>query len=571
MKKTALPLRSWVSVLFALSLVSTPLFAAQVQPEILFTNAHVFTMDPKRPWAGNMALSGGRIVALDVDESEIDPEETKVIDLSGRFVLPGFHDAHIHPIDSGVDFLECPLYDVKNVEGLTDVVKKCSKKLKRGEWLRGSGWTQSIFSAPSAPHFKILDQISKDYPIYLMCGDGHSVWVNSKALSLAKIEASTPDPRDGKIVRDEHGQPTGLLIEGAMELVNQVMPARSKELKMAGLKIAIDLAHRFGITSFHDAYMNREFLEIYRELDQKGGLKIEMSGALYADSNRPVDQIQDFIRLKKEFESERIRLKTVKIFMDGVFEDKTAALLEPYLIPDSAGEMGSIQWDLEKLHSLGRLALQNGFNLHFHAIGDRAVREALNTVQDATLFSGRKIPGHRIAHLQLIHPSDWKRFGELGVFANFQPLWACRDVSITRFTEPYIGEERSKYIYPIGGVLNAGGELAFGSDWSVTTLNPFEAIQTAITRQDTDGSTDPNWTPEQRISLMDALKGYTVGGARVEQRENDFGSIEVGKLGNFIVLDRDLLRTPVNEISNIKVLRTYQRGEEVYRAKKSRR
>lgn len=539
--------------------------------DAVFVNARVSTLDSKLPKASNFAIKDGRIVFINVDEKTL-PKKTKRIDLGGKTVLPGIHDSHIHAIDSGVDLLECPLYDAKTLESLIESLHVCSKKIQvkpKSEWLRGSGWGLTLFNGSNVPHKKILDQITSDRPVYLMNADGHSVWLNSKALHLSGINRSTKDPRDGKIIRDEKGEPTGVLIEGAMELVHQKMPKRSASLKMKGLKKSIELAHQFGITSFHDAYLNREFLEIYRALEKQGGLNIEVSGGLYADSNLPLSQITDLVQLRQEFESDRIRLKTIKVFMDGVLEDQTAALLEPYLghenSPDPVAR-GSIQWDLDQLRELGKLAFKNQFNLHFHAIGDRAVREALNVVESARRESGKNILGHRISHLQLVDPSDWSRFKELGVFANFQPLWACRDVAITRFAEPFLGMARSKNIYPIGGIVSVGGELALGSDWAVTSLNPFEAVQTAITRQDIEETTDPNWTPDHRVTLEDALRGYTLGGARVENREDDFGSIEVGKLANFIVIDRDIFSIPVNEISKIRVLRTYQRGREVYRA-----
>lgn len=539
--------------------------------QTLYKNLRAYTLDPSHAWATRMLVRDGKIVAIDPPAETRYGAETRVVDLGGRFVLPGFHDAHTHPIDSGVDLLECPVYAYKTLSDVIARVKSCNLKMKDrplSEWLRGSGWTQFLFPT-GAPHRTTLDRITTKRPIYLMSGDGHSVWLNSRALALAQIDRNTKDPRDGKIVRDRDGTPTGVLMEGAMALVDAIMPERSMDLRIRGLKNAITLAHQYGITSFHDAYLTREHLEVYREMEKQGFLSVEMSGALYADSNLPVEQVEDLFKLKQEFETDQIRLKTVKIFMDGVIEDKTAALLEPYLNPGAppSSDRGEIQWDLNRLHEVARRAVVLGFNLHFHAIGDRAVREALNTIEDAEVISGVNVVGHRISHLQLVHPDDWKRFAKLGIFADFQPLWACRDVAIRQYTEPYIGPVRSKYLYPIGGVLNAGGEMAFGSDWSVTSMNPLSAIQTAITRMDPNGVTDSNWTPEHRIGLEAAIRGYTLGGARAEQREKDFGSLEVGKFANFVVLDHDLFRIPVREISRTKVLSTYRRGQLLYQAR----
>jgi predicted amidohydrolase YtcJ len=516
-----------------------------------------------------MAVRDGKILYIGSEaeaERQLSPH-AKVLELRGATVLPAFIDAHIHPIDSGVEFAECYLYDANTLNDLLNTVRKCVASSQSG-WLRGSGWAQTLFeSVPLSEN--PLDFIETTGPIALMSSDGHSYWVNHVALENAGITARTPDPRDGVIGRKTGSrEPNGFLLEGAMNFIDRLIPRRTLDDQKRGLAKALSMMRENGITSFHDAYVTEDHLRIYADFIAANRIPGLIATAMYADSNLPVEsQITEFRRLRTKYSSPHLRVGTIKIFLDGTIEDHTAALLKPYLYVrtrDGRSTPGRLQWSIGKLNRIVELGERSGFQFHFHAIGDDAVRAALNAIERSKRINHTRNLRHQIAHIELVAPNDILRFAKLGVIANFQPLWAVRDDFIEKLAAPYLGSQRSKWIYPIGAFSRSGVTLAFGSDWSVTSLDPRAGIETAVRRTNPGDRLDDAWTPEQRISVREALAGYTTGAAYANFWENTTGALRSGLRADFIVVDRSPLEIPHNELATLKIQATYSDGIQVY-------
>ncbi len=383
------------------------------------------------------------------------------------------------------------------------------------------------------------------------------------ALRIAGIDQDTPDPVDGRIDRDPAtGEPIGSLQEGAMNLVTRHIPATTPAKREAGLRYSMKMLNAYGITSIQDAIVRREELETYTSLDSRGDLNLRVVAALWWDRDRDEEQIASLLALRESFTNGRVRPTTVKIMLDGVMENYTAAMLEPYLVP--SGTRGIPMIDRESLKRIVTALDAEDFQVHFHAIGDAAIRQSLDAVKAARLENGARGNRHHVSHLQIIDPADIPRFKELDVVANFQPLWAYADKYITELTIPFIGEERTRWMYPIRSVEDAGGMIAFGSDWSVSSANPFQQIETAVTRQAATGDPEEVFIPGERISLETAIAAFTINAAFVNKHEQDTGSVEVGKFGDLIVLDQNLFEIAPADISNTRAVLTLLEGEVVH-------
>lgn len=537
--------------------------ATGVPADVVFVNGSIYTVDTNRTWASAVAVADGRIVYVGADEGAgtWTGPGTQVVDLDGRMMLPGFQDAHIHPISGGIEAAACDLNGMQNVEEYLNAIEICARENPDEEWILGGGWSMSAFGPGANASRHLLDEIVPDRPVYLTSSDGHSAWVNTEALEIAGITAETQNPADGIIDRGPNGEPLGSLHEGAMYLVGRHTPEVDLETRTAGLMYAINMLNDYGITSIQDANVDREALETYRALDERGDLTLRVVGSQWWDRQRGTEQIPEFKELREEYTSGNVRASTVKIMQDGVMENFTAVMLEPYvgkdtrgipMVPPDALNVAVTELDAE------------GFQVHFHAIGDGAIRQALDAVEAARKANGAGGNRHHISHLEVIHPEDVPRFRDLGVVANFQPLWAYADSYITDLTIPFIGRERTEWLYPIASVHRRGGMIAFGSDWSVSTSNPFDQMETAITRMGSRGETEEPFLPEQRIELPLALAAFTINAAYVNHSETDTGSVEVGKYADLIVLDRNLFDLPPEEISETSVLLTMLGGEVVH-------
>lgn len=529
-------------------------------------------MDAGRARVEALAVSDGRIVATgtSADVARLAGPATKVVDLGGRFVMPAFHDAHVHPVSAGVELGQCNLNDVETAEATLTAVRACVEAHASRSWLVGGGWALPSFP-PGRPNKEELDAVTGSRPAALSSADGHSLWVNSAALAAAGITRATRDPEAGRIDRDRRGEPTGLLRESATALVSRLIPSPTPEDYDAGLVRALAEMNRVGIVSFIEANARPPIVEAYRAVARQGKLTARAHLSLYADPDRDESQVDEFVRVRQQTNEAGVTVGAVKIFLDGVIEAATASLLEPYRPlpgePAPSHPRGLPNFSDERLKALVRRLDRGGFQVHMHAIGDRAIRQGLDAIADAIRANGVRDRRPHIAHLQLFHPDDVPRFRELGVVANIQPLWAYADSYIRTLTEPRLGPERSQWLYPLGALQRAGAMLAGGSDWSVSSVNPLHGVQVAVTRRSLTAPADaPAWLPEQALDLPTALAAYTNGGAFVSFEEKDSGSLEVGKLADLIVVDQNLFEIPVQQIHTARVVWTLLEGREVYRA-----
>jgi len=513
----------------------------------------------------SLAIRDGRVVYTgeDAGARRFIGSRTAVLELRGQMVLPAFRDTHMHPSE-GVGLGECRFDDLKTKEAVLDSLGRCAAAHPEWTWIRGRGWQLPVFPEAN-PRREWLDALVPDRPVFLTAADGHSAWVNSRALRLAGVTRSTPDPPNGRIERDARThEPSGTLRERAVDLVASRLPPRTQEELRAGLLRALELANRYGIIAVHDASASPELLEAYAALDSAGRLTARVIAAIHVDPRGGPEQIDSLRAWRGRFPGRHLYAPSAaKIFVDGVIEAKTAALLAPYR--DNTGRSGEPNLTPAALDTLVAAIDAAGFQVHQHAIGDRAVRMALDALEFARRHNGPRDARPIIAHLELIDPADVPRFAALEVIPSFQALWAYADEYITRLTEPVLGPERSRWLYPIGSVAKTGAHLAAGSDWSVSSMNPLDAIQVAITRRGPDAPPGPPWIPEEVVDLRTMLTAYTAGGAYAAGAEATQGSLEIGKDADLIVLDRDLYAIPVTQIHSAKVLLTLLAGREVWR------
>ncbi|WP_396657188.1 amidohydrolase [Microbacterium sp.] len=549
--------------------------------DLVFTGGPVFRADTVRSRTSGVAVRGGRIVAVG-DVRELVGPGTEVVDLAGRLLVPGFQDAHVHPVMGGIGLLSCNLHDAETEPEYLDIIAAYAAANPGAPWITGGGWAMSAF-AGGTPTAASLDRVVSDRPVFLPNRDGHGAWVNSLALELAGIDARTPDPADGRIERDAAGIPTGTLHEGAMSLVNHLIPPTSPEELRAGLLKGQEYLHSYGITAWQDAIVGayadlRDTGVTYRRAAEDGTLTARVVGALWWDRGAGLEQIPSLVERRERYSPAdpehlggRFAATSVKIMQDGVAENFTAAMLEPYCDghghPTDNSGISFVAPEVlnEAVPELDAL----GFQVHFHAIGDRAVRQCLDAVEHAIARNGRGDNRHHIAHLQVIHPDDIPRFRALGVAANMQSLWAALEPQMVELTLPFLGSPRDAWQYPFGDLQRAGAVLVAGSDWSVSTPNPMAAIHTAVNRtaarEYAEGDYEP-FLPEQAIDLATSLAAYTAGSAWVNHLDHVTGTIEVGKYADLAVLDRDPFAGPAAEIGDTRVLQTFVEGERVYAA-----
>lgn len=534
---------------------------ARPAADLIFLDAQVLTMDPALPVAEAVAIRDGRILLVGTT-AEVGARRgpsTLVVSLGGRTLMPGFVDAHVHPVTGGMRLAACDLSEETTAEGILQHIAGCvaSAPADTG-WILGSGWDLPIFPDGN-PRKEWLDSLTGDRPALFRAADGHSSWANSAALRHAGIDRTTPDPPDGRIERDRRGEATGTLREQAMELVERLVPAPSLGQRRDGLRRTLERLNRAGVTALKEASGDRALLEAYQALDRSGELTARVQVAMHATPERdPAAQVDSFAAWRAEFTTGRVRAEAVKLFLDGVIEARTAAMLAPYT--DRPRDAGTPSWRPGQLDSMAVLLVDSGFTIHMHAIGDRAVRMGLDAIERAEAGRTRDGRRHQIAHLEVIDSADVPRFRALDVIANFQPLWAYPDRYIVELTWPALGPERSRWLYPIGAVDRAGGPLAMGSDWSVSSLVPLEGIEVAVTRRNFRNGDGQALLPEQAIPLERALRAYTLGSARALGLDSRIGSLEVGKLADLVVLDQAILDVPADRIGEVRVLLTLLEG-----------
>ncbi|HEY1974439.1 MAG TPA: amidohydrolase [Pseudonocardia sp.] len=516
-----------------------------------------------------VAVTDGRISAVGLERvrARVGPG-TEVVRLRGRLLIPGFTDAHVHAVAGGVELGQCDLTGLSTPEHCQRRVAEHAAAHPDEPWIRGSGWSMEVFPG-GLPTRELLDAVLADRPAYLTNRDHHGAWVNSRALRLAGVDQHTPDPADGRIERDADGVPTGMLQEGATELVGRLLPELTGADRLAGLLRAQRLLHSLGITSWQDALLG-EFngmvdpSDAYLAAATGGALTARVNGALWWDRDRGLEQIDELVARRAGLTGHRLRARTVKIMQDGIAENHTAAMLEPYLT--SCGCVGT-----NRGHSFVDPAALPGyvtaldaldFQVHFHALGDRAVRESLDALAWARAANAERGNRHHLAHLQVVHPDDVPRFGQLGAVATIQPLWASHEPQMDELTIPFLGPRRAGWQYPFGSLLTSGATLAGGSDWPVSSPDPWAGIHVAVNRV-APGGDERVFLPEQRIGLAAALDMYTAGSAFVNHADNA-GKIAEGYLADLAVLDRNPFTEPSDEIADTTVDLTFVGGTLVY-------
>ncbi|GGU82573.1 amidohydrolase [Streptomyces litmocidini] len=538
--------------------------------DLVFTNGPVFTADPARTRATSLAVVGERIAAVGHDEvRDLVGPGTEVVDLTGKLLLPGFQDAHVHAVSGGKELAECDLTGTVGVADYLTRVREYADAHPERPWITGGGWSMESFEG-GLPTRQLLDSVVPDRPVLLSNRDHHGAWANSRALELAGLTAATPDPADGRIEREADGSPSGMLQEGAIGLVAGLVPAATAEDRLAGLLRAQKLLHSLGITAWQDALLGSfggmtDPSEAYLTAAGDGSLTARVTGALWWDRERGSEQIPELVARREKFSLGRFRAGSVKIMQDGIAENFTAAMTAPYL--DGCGcataNSGLSFVDPEALRGYVTELDALDFQVHFHALGDRAVREALDALEAAIAANGRRGNRHHLAHLQVVHPDDLARFAALGAIANIQPLWAAHEPQMDELTIPFLGPERAAWQYPFGDLVRAGATLAAGSDWPVSSPDPIAGIHVAVNRREPGAADDRVFYAEQRLDLPTALAAYTAGTAHVNGLD-DTGSLRPGHLADLVVLDRDVLTGPPEEIAEARVERTYVGGRLVH-------
>ncbi len=536
--------------------------------DLVLTGGVVATMDASRCTFEAIAVRDGRIVFVGLarDARRLVGPATRVVDLRGRMVLPGFQDAHCHPTHGGLAMLRCELHGVDGATACVETVRSYATAHPEVEWILGGGWQMADFPG-GTPSRALLDAVVPDRPVFLTNRDGHGAWVNSRALELAGIDRETPDPRDGRVERTEGGEPQGTLHEGAMALVKRLVPETRPEELERGLLKGQAYLHSLGITAWQDAIILEEDDRAYTTLASRGDLTARVAAARWWERDGGLGQLDEILAWRDRGSVERYRRTSVKLMLDGVLENFTGALLEPYLDADG-GETDNRGIDFIPreilLEAVPRMDAE-GLQPHFHAIGDRAVRNALDAVEAARRVNGWSDTRPHVAHIQVIHPDDLPRFRRVGLVANAQPYWACHEGQMDDLTIPFLGPERSGWQYPFGSLRRAGAMLCMGSDWSVSTPDPLLEMEVAVERvSDRSRRAKPPFLPDERLALDDALAAFTIGSAYVNHIDDVTGTLEVGKLADIAVLDRDLFAPDAGPIGDARVVATFVEGRAVF-------
>jgi predicted amidohydrolase YtcJ len=550
-------------------------------PEFAFHNGAVFDGARFLPAGTVVRVSSGKITAVEPDAGPGAAGKlggAEPVDLGGGTLLPGFIDAHVHPVFAGDRMCRCNLAGMRTAAEYADVIAAFAASHPDAEWITGGGWSMEAFPG-GIPTKEQLDQVTDGRPAFLPNRDGHGAWVNSRALEIAGIDASTPDPPDGRIERDASGRPVGTLQEGAQHLVSRLIPAATADDWYAGLLAGQEYLLSLGITGWQDAIVGShpglpDPIDAYLRAAGVGTLKANVVGAMWWERDRGFEQVAEMVERRSTSQAGRFRATSVKMMLDGVAENHTAAMLEPYLDGHGcATETSGLDFiDPDELPRFVTALDREGFQVHFHALGDRAVRNALDAIQAARETNGNSGLRHHLAHLQVVHPDDIPRFAALSATANIQPLWAMHEPQMDELTIPFLGERRSGWQYPFGALLAAGAPMCAGSDWSVSSPDPLAGAHVAVNRSMpdepggpvVDGAAPEPFLPDQALSPEAIFAAYTSGSARVNGLEQVTGAIKEGLDADFAIVDADLAHGEPSEICRASVAQTWVRGEIAY-------
>jgi len=539
--------------------------------DALYTNAQIWTGNPDAPWADSLAIDGNRIVALGTAGDILDWQgpDTTLHDLDGAFVTPGFQDSHLH-----LTYLSSARVDLAGAETLADIqtrIRDFAAANPDAPWIEGFGWGYGAFpdQRPLAAH---LDGVIPDRPVFIASRDDHMALANSRAMSIAGIALDTPDPENGRIVRGPDGAPTGEVQETAMDLIRRHIPAATADRQYQALLVGLRKAASHGITAFHEAGIAPSKIALFERAEAEGGLlqRVDLALRMVTPEDRtlvPVESINTHIAeaaaLRNRHQGPLIRVRSVKGMLDGTIDATTAAMFDDYVGTDTAGLPF---WDAETLNQTVALYDAAGFQLLLHAIGDRAISNALDAFAHAERINGPRERRHRVEHAELPRLADLDRFRALGVTASTQPMFAYPDTTVLENFAPLLGHGRAQHADNFALWDGAGIPQVFGSDHPVITLSVLQGIETAVTRTAEDGTPPGGWYPDGRIPVDAALRHYTSDAAWATHDKAERGTLDVGKLADFVVLSDNLLDIDPKAISDTRILRTVMGGRTTYNA-----
>lgn len=543
---------------------------APIEPaDLVIHNARIYTAAEAQPWAEALAVRDGAIayVGTDAGVDRFTGESTRSIDAKGRLVLPGFIDSHNHIVFGG-DTDVVSLTGATSLAEIQDRIRRFAEAHIQLEWIEGRGWNYSALPGGRLPTAADLDGLTGGRPALLVAYDGHTIWLNRRAMQLLGIARNVGPVKYGMRIQHEGGEPTGILYGGAAsggdgwEEMSAVLPQPTPEEAYQRSARNLGDAIRFGITTIVDPQSSPDELPLHERAEREGALKSRLRVALFHPPGTSEEEIRVFEQIRDAHSAGRIRVPAIKLYIDDVIEPHTAALLEPYAdAPETSGETFYAPSEFARL--VTDLDAR-GFQLFIHAIGDRGIRVALDALEAARRINARGDTRHQLVHVELLSPRDIPRFGALGVVACMQPRHSAPDISGGQWAAA-VGESRSEFAWAVRSLLDSGAPLAFSSDWPVSEMDPLVGIYTAVSRRGLDGTPEGGWIPGQRISVAEAVDAYTIGGAYANFVDTELGSIEPGKLADLIMLSHDIFAVPFDQILEARVLLTLVDGEEVYR------
>ena len=553
-----------IALLATVTFLHARAHAQQSRPRTTYyVHGRIYTNDPAEPWAEAMAIADGKISCIGkIDHVLLDcgggQEGAETVQLKGQFVMPGFNDAHVHLGGAAADLLAVPLTGVPSVEELQKRVADAVAHHKEGEWITGGGWDHTLWPDKRFPNRQQLDAVAPKNPVILTHVSGHVAVANSLALQHAEIDKYTPNPPGGEIEHDSLGEPTGMLKEyAAMSLVNVRIPDPAPEQRRRGIELVLQNVARNGITSVQD-FSDWEDFKMYKQLKDEDKLTVRITEWL--PFLTPLNDLQN-MRAQGGTKDPWLKTGALKAFTDGAMGSRTAAMLEPY--SDDATTSGILTIDPEKLREMAIARDKAGFQLNFHAIGDRANRVALDVFEAVAKANGPRDRRDRIEHAQLVAPEDFPRFAKLNVIASMQPSHQTTDM---RWAEDRVGRDRIKGAYAWATMLKNGVRLAFGTDYDVEPISPFRGLYACVTRERPEGGPKNGWEPQEKITLEDCIRAYTSGSAYAQFEEGKKGELKAGEYADFIILSNDLTKVSPSQYSNTNVLRTVIGGRTVYQA-----
>jgi hypothetical protein len=547
-----------IAILIAVAVIGMVGFQeAAAQADYVIHNAHVYTMNPDQPTAEAIAVRGERILMVGSDDQVLDSyPDAERRDAGQLHVIPGLIDAHAHLMGRGLSLLQADLVGTSSKDAVVERLRDHEQRMPDDAWLTGRGWDQNDWPELEYPTRADLDTAFPDRPVWIERIDGHAAWANTAALIAAGLDQirDADDPQGGRILRGESGEPTGIFIDAAMNLVSRSVPEPTDEARVEALRRVLEETARYGLTGIHDAGIELKDLELYRRAMKEGWFGIRLYGMISGLGAT----FQHFCNVGPML-SDQLTVRSVKFYIDGALGSRGAALLEPY--SDEPGTAGLLQIPPAAFTENVKSALRCGFQVNTHAIGDRGTRVVLDAYQQAINELGLTSGRHRIEHAQIVHPDDIARFREIGVIASMQPTHATSDMY---WAADRLGQDRLEGAYSWRSFLDEGVKLAFGSDFPVENVSPLLGFYAAVTRQDADGYPEGGWLPDEILTREEALKAFTLDAAYAAFQENDLGSIEPGKFADFVVLSKDLMTIPMTEILTTHVIATYLNGKRIY-------